>query len=161
MDLFVEYLAIFMDCAYRVYNFAFNKTRTAMRIKSIISLLIACMVFGHPTLSMNSRDNDEQTNTYTVPITIIKGTSTLHRGNNMAPISAYYQSGYVVFDFYETYECTLITILNTSTNDSIEYLINTIEDTVCLNISEIISNGMFEILISNELGEVYCGSFIL
>lgn len=99
VDLFVEYLEIFMDCAYIVYNFAFNKTRTAMRIKSIISLLIACMVFGHPALSMNSMDNDEQTKTYTVPITIIKRTSILHRGNNIAPISAYYQSGYVVLDF--------------------------------------------------------------
>ena len=94
-----------------------------MRIKSIISLLIACMVFGHPALSMNSRDNDEQTNTYTVPITIIKGTSTLHRSNIRVPISAYYQSGYVVIDFYEMNEAAIVTISN-STNNTLECLVN-------------------------------------
>ena len=133
-----------------------------MKRISIICLLITCLIFSHPALSMNSRDNDEQTNTYSDPISIIIiGTPTLHRGNNIAPISAYYQSGCIVLGFYEMYECALVTILNTSTNDSVEYVINKIEGTVCLNISEIVSNGMIEILISNELGEVYCGSFIL
>lgn len=150
-----------MDCAYRVYNFAFNKTRNAMRIKSIISLLIACMVFGHPALSMNSRDNDEQTNTYTVPITIIKGTSTLHRSNNCVPISAYYQSGYVVIDFYEMHEGALITISNTNTNDRIDYFVNPLDSSTYINISRILCDGLFEILIITESGETYCGIFAL
>lgn len=149
-----------MDCAYRVYNFAFNKTRTAMRIKSIISLLIACIVFGHPALSMNSRDNDEQTNTYTVPITIIKGTSTLHRGNNMAPISAYYQSGYVVIDFYEMNEAAIVTISN-STNDILECFVNPSDGLVLIDINEILSVGTFDIYILTESAEVYCGIFVL
>ena len=132
-----------------------------MRIKSIISLLIACIVFGHPALSMNSRDNDEQTNTYTVPITIIKGTSTLHRGNNMAPISAYYQLGYVVFDFYEMHEGALITISNTNTNDRIDYFVNPLDSSTYINISGILCDGIFEIFIITESGETYCGIFAL
>lgn len=132
-----------------------------MRIKSIISLLIACMVFGHPALSMNSRDNDEQTNTYTVPITIIKGTSTLHRSNNCVPISAYYQSGYVVIDFYEMHEGALITISNTNTNESLDYLVNSSDSSISINISGIISGDIFEILIITESGETYCGIFAL
>ena len=163
VDLFVEYLVIFMDCEYRVYNFAFNKTRTAMRTKSIISLLIICMVCGHPALSMNSKENDEQTKTYTVPITIIKRTSTLHRGNNVAPISAYYQSGYVVLNFYDTYGTVIITVLNTSTNDYVDYVNNIIEDTVFIRISDIWLNGTgeFEVSILTESGETYWGEFAL
>lgn len=163
VDLFVEYLEIFMDCAYIVYNFAFNKTRTAMRIKSIISLLIACMVFGHPALSMNSRDNDEQTKTYTVPITIIKRTSILHRGNNIAPISAYYQSGYVVLDFFETCECAIITILNASTNACVDYIVDICDNSVFVDMSDICLNytGEFEINILTESGEIYWGEFTL
>lgn len=134
-----------------------------MRIKSIISLLIACIVFGHPALSMNSRDNDEQTNTYTVPITIIKGTSTLHRGNNMAPISAYYQSGYVVLNFFETCECAIITILNANTNACVDYIVDICDNSVFVDMSYICLNytGEFEINILTESGEIYWGEFTL
>lgn len=118
------------------------------------------MVFGHPALSMNSRDNDEQTNTYTVPITIIKGTSTLHRSNIRVPISAYYQSGYVVIDFYEMNEAAIVTISN-STNNTLECLVNPSDELVLIDINEILSDGTFNIYILTESSEVYCGIFVL
>lgn len=132
-----------------------------MKSKAIIGLMITCLLFSLPVLSMNSRDNKPQGKTDRVPIAIIKGTSTLHRSNSMVPISAYYQSGYVVFDFYEMREGALITISNTNTNESVDYLVNSSDSSISINISGIMSGDIFEILIITESGENYCGIFAL
>ena len=75
-------------------------------------------------------------------------------------IEAYYQSGYVVFDFFEMQENAIVTISN-STNDVVEYLVNASDGVVLLDVSEILSNGTFNIYVLTESNEVYRGTFLL
>lgn len=132
-----------------------------MKSKSIIGLIMTCILFRLPVLSMELKDDNPQTNAPQIPITIGKETSNRHRSSSPIVIEAYYQSGYVVFDFYEMYEGALITISNTNTNYRIDYLVNPLDSSVCINISGILSEDLVEIRIITESGETYYGVFAL
>lgn len=132
-----------------------------MSPKTIISLVFTCLVFTCPMFSMNSNDNDSKKDTYTVPIVITGGTCPFQRSYTSPPIEAYYHSGYVSFVFYEINESVLITISNVSTGESVYFMRDESDNYMSINIDEILSNGMFEVLIMAESGETYIGLFIL
>ncbi len=131
-----------------------------MKLKSIIGCIITYLLFTSPILSMNLRDTKPQQDALQVPITIIKETPNRYRSNCPIVIEAYYQSGYVVFDFFEMQENAIVTISN-STNDVVEYLVNASDGVVLLDVSEILSNGTFNIYVLTESNEVYRGTFLL
>lgn len=131
-----------------------------MKLKSVIGCIITYLLFTSPVFSMNLRDTKPQQDVLQVPITIIKETSNRYRSNCPIVIEAYYQSGYVVFDFFEMQENAIVTISN-STNDVVEYLVNASDGVVLLDVSEILSNGTFNIYVLTESNEVYRGTFLL
>lgn len=131
-----------------------------MKLKSVIGCIITYLLFTSPVFSMNLRDTKPQQDVLQVPITIIKETPNRYRSNCPIVIEAYYQSGYVVFDFFEMQENAIVTISN-STNDVVEYLVNASDGVVLLDVSEILSNGTFNIYVLTESNEVYRGTFLL
>lgn len=131
-----------------------------MKLKSVIGCIITYLLFTSPVFSMNLRDTKPQQDVLQVPITIIKETPNRYRSNCPIVIEAYYQSGYVVFDFFEMQENAIVTISN-STNDVVEYLVNASDSVVLLDVSEILSNGTFNIYVLTESNEVYRGTFLL
>jgi len=131
-----------------------------MKLKSVIGCIITYLLFTSPVLSMNLRDTKPQQDVLQVPITIIKETPNRYRSNCPIVIEAYYQSGYIVFDFFEMRENAIVTISN-STNDVLEYFVNASDGVVLLDVSEILSNGTFNIYVITESNEVYSGTFLL
>ena len=131
-----------------------------MKLKSVIGCIITYLLFTSPVLSMNLRDTKPQQDVLQVPITIIKETPNRYRSNCPIVIEAYYQSGYIVFDFFEMRENAIVTISN-STNDVLEYFVNASDGVVLLDVSEILSNGTFNIYVITESNEAYSGTFLL
>lgn len=131
-----------------------------MKEKTIIGLVITCLLYSLPVLSMDLRDDRPQKNAPQIPITIGKETTNRHRSNNPIVIEAYYQSGYVVIDFCDVQEAAIVTLSNDA-NDTIEYFVNPLDDIVLIDINNILSDGTFYIQVLTESGEVYWGRFVL
>lgn len=131
-----------------------------MKEKTIIGLVITCLLYSLPVLSMDLRDDRPQKNAPQIPITIGKETPNRHRSNNPIVIEAYYQSGYVVIDFCDVQEAAIVTLSNDA-NDTIEYFVNPLDDIVLIDINNILSDGTFDIQVLTESGEVYWGRFVL
>lgn len=132
-----------------------------MKPRKLFLFTILALFFSLPIFSKNIVDDNPQSSPNPIPITIVKDTSTQHRSNNVAAVSAFYQSGYVILCFMDGCDGGTVTITNSSNNKRIDHIINPQERIIMIDISEIISVGEFDICILTDSGEVYWGSFVL